>query len=150
MGILAFIIMLTGIDIGIKNRIDTAPDEDFPKPCRVFGKHIKIYKKRNRGFVFGVLEQKQNMVKYLPVLVTVFLWGKLSALGKRGSRAEKLSLAFLLAGGLGNIYDRMHRGYVVDYLHIDIKLLKKIIFNLADVFVFLGTLIYMISGKERS
>ena len=36
------------------------------------------------------------------------------------------------------------KGYVVDYFSIEFKRLKKVIFNLGDIFVFLGSLVFLI------
>ena len=36
------------------------------------------------------------------------------------------------------IVDRLKRGYVVDYFSIRFKKLKKIVFNLGDICIFLG------------
>ena len=54
----------------------------------------------------------------------------------------KLGGTLIVAGGASNVYDRIKRKYVVDYIYW--KKLKSIIFNLSDVFIFLGTIIVMI------
>ena len=51
---------------------------------------------------------------------------------------EKLALTLTLAGGVSNLYDRMKRGYVVDYFSFQWKALKKVVFNLGDLFIFAG------------
>lgn len=151
MGLLAFILLLAGIDIGIKNKVDAAAAKDFPKSCPYLGGKVKLYQRRNRGFPFGILEGHPETVKLLPAAVTGFLAGALFAGGKKEQgRGRKLSLAFLIAGALSNLFDRMKRGYVVDYLHVDIMPIRKIVFNLADVFIFIGVSIYTFLRKERS
>ncbi|MTI65693.1 MAG: signal peptidase II [Firmicutes bacterium] len=45
----------------------------------------------------------------------------------------------MLGGALGNIIDRIRLRYVIDYLHM--KFRKAPIFNIADIFIFLGSLI---------
>ena len=62
-------------------------------------------------------------------------------LKKQGSWL-KLGMSFIVAGGASNVYDRIKRKYVVDYIYW--KKLKKIIFNLADIFIVIGTFIVMI------
>ena len=49
-------------------------------------------------------------------------------------------LLFLLGGGLGNMIDRVLRGYVVDMLDIS-PLFDYPIFNLADCFVVVGAVL---------
>ena len=59
-------------------------------------------------------------------------------MGTRGRILEKLALTLTLAGGVSNLYDRMKRGYVVDYFSFQWKALKKVVFNLGDLFIFAG------------
>lgn len=48
-------------------------------------------------------------------------------------------ISFMIGGGLGNFVDRVKQGYVVDFLYFNIK--KWPVFNLADFFIFVGTII---------
>ena len=45
----------------------------------------------------------------------------------------------ILAGGVGNLIDRLFRGYVVDMF--DLEFMSYPIFNLADIFVVIGVLL---------
>ena len=63
-------------------------------------------------------------------------------MGTRGRILEKLALTLTLAGGVSNLYDRMKRGYVVDYFSIQWKKLKKVVFNLGDIFIFAGSALF--------
>ena len=54
---------------------------------------------------------------------------------------EKLAFTLVLAGGASNLFDRMTRGYVVDYFSIQWKALKKVVFNLGDIFIFAGSVL---------
>jgi lipoprotein signal peptidase len=48
---------------------------------------------------------------------------------------------FILAGGLGNLYDRIVYGYVVDFILFKIPILDHCtIYNLADAYIFFGIL----------
>ena len=61
----------------------------------------------------------------------------------------KLGLSLLAGGALSNLADHLIRGYVVDYIYVPWKFLKKIIFNLADAAVFLGVLFCALSELFR-
>jgi signal peptidase II len=51
-----------------------------------------------------------------------------------------ISLAYILAGGIGNLIDRVtNDGLVTDFLNLGIGSLRTGIFNVADVAVLLGT-----------
>jgi signal peptidase II len=50
------------------------------------------------------------------------------------SVAEQAAYALLLAGALGNLLDRMFRGYVVDFIHVT----HWPVFNVADALLVAG------------
>ena len=70
----------------------------------------------------------------------ILLW----LLQKKGHTVEKLGFSLTLAGALSNIYDRLTRHYVVDYFSINWGKLKKVIFNLGDMFIFLGGMVLLL------
>lgn len=63
-----------------------------------------------------------------------------------------ISIASVIAGGIGNLIDRIRMGYVIDYL--DVKLFNFAVFNFADICVVLGAIclivyILFIEKKEN-
>ena len=63
----------------------------------------------------------------------------------------KLSLSLILAGGAGNLIDRIARGYVIDF--IELLFMKFAIFNWADICVTAGAALLFIAllrGGEKS
>jgi len=50
------------------------------------------------------------------------------------TRAVRLGLVLILAGALGNLGDRLFRGYVVDFIHVS----HWPVFNVADICVSVG------------
>ena len=54
---------------------------------------------------------------------------------------EKFSLILIFSGGIGNLIDRVFRGFVVDYF--DFLFMKFAVFNLADVYVCTGVAMYV-------
>ena len=69
---------------------------------------------------------------------------------KKGNNIRKLSLSLIIAGSLSNIFDRFTRGYVVDYIRIKTKGADKVIFNLGDIFILLGSLIMPFGVKKKT
>lgn len=92
----------------------------------------------NYGFACNGLDKKPGLVKALHslVLIVLFLYSMLFVFFQKGRRISALALGLLLGGGMSNLYDRLKRGYVVDYLGL--PKIKKLLFNLSDLCVFLG------------
>lgn len=63
----------------------------------------------------------------------------------RPTPLNQLALLLLLAGGLGNLIDRVLRGYVVDFVHVH----RWPVFNAADVFVAVGGALLIIQMTRK-
>ncbi|MBM4206711.1 MAG: signal peptidase II [Gammaproteobacteria bacterium] len=57
------------------------------------------------------------------------------------SSLEIIALTLMLAGGVGNLIDRMLFGYVVDFMNIGVGALRTGVFNVADMAVSAGVLL---------
>lgn len=147
-GLVLFILVL---DLGIKDTIEEADSASFPKKLEGTDGRILLHKNHNDGFAFGFYRNKPELVKAVPFMMAsavggIFLW--LNA--QKGHKAEKLSFALVLGGALSNLYDRLYRGYVVDYFSIQWGRLKKVVLNLGDLFIFLGAGLLLVSEVIRS
>ena len=122
------------------------------------GKSRKICKGRillcrhhNYGAIFNRMEKCPGLVKkfcggfWLALGIAWFL-----LLRKRDNIGLKLGLSLMLGAGGSNLYDRIARGYVVDYFSFRSpwKWLNQIIFNISDFFIFLGSILAAFSGKQ--
>lgn len=60
---------------------------------------------------------------------------------------------FVMAGGIGNLIDRVLYGEVIDFMHINFGFFKTGVFNVADlylnVFALLVGLIYLVRSKKE-
>ena len=62
-----------------------------------------------------------------------------------------LSFTVIIAGAIGNLFDRISRGYVVDFLDFNISNYHWPAFNLADSYISIGFIVIMINilkGKK--
>ena len=57
---------------------------------------------------------------------------------------EEISAGIILAGILGNMFDRIFRGYVVDFLNFYIFGYDYPVFNIADTFIVTGVIILIV------
>lgn len=108
---------------------------------------------RNLGGVFGILNQG-GYAKYLflviPSLVAIVLIYILIRYTMNDART--LALSLVLAGALGNIYDRFFYGSVVDFLDFYYGRHHWPAFNVADIAVSVGigliVLLEILAGKK--
>jgi signal peptidase II len=66
-------------------------------------------------------------------------------------KLTKISLSLILAGALGNLIDRVFRGYVIDFLDLYVKKWHWPSFNVADSCVTIGAflLVFIVFFKRR-
>ena len=150
---------LAALDLGIKSVVENQEDDTFPRELPSSKGMIRLHKNHNSGFPFGFMKEKPELVKGIPLMVISAMAGALCALLQgKGKTAQKAGLAIVIGGALSNLYDRIVRGYVVDYFSIEWEPLKKVVFNLGDMFVFLGSAVIVLeqfavgvmeSGKKK-
>ena len=145
------IVCLAAVDLFIKSSIEEQEASDFPKEMKGTNGKVLLYKNHNPGFSFGYLKDHPELVQIIPLTVSSFIGGMLAGLLQRKGRlAEKLALSIALGGAISNLYDRLFRHYVVDYFSLQFGKLKKVVFNLGDVFIFLGAVILLIVELIRT
>ena len=134
------IALASGVDLALKWWIEGQKQERFPRPLEKTGGKIWLYRNHNAGFPFGFLKEHAELVRTLPLVVTSMLGGVLCCLTARKEKSlHKIALAVVIGGSLSNLYDRFVRRYVVDYFSFQFGALKKVVFNLGDMFVFAGS-----------
>lgn len=78
------------------------------------------------------------------IFLTIFVLGIIMAFMKNQSEQidnkTRLSLLFVIAGGISNLVDRIFRGSVLDF----IKIYKFPVFNIADFYVVLGWVLLVV------
>ncbi|NOX44988.1 MAG: signal peptidase II [Caldiserica bacterium] len=117
-----------------------APGESFALLPGV----LYLSRVHNTGSAFGILRGRNPL---LAVLVAAVSLGVVWALqrGVLRGRWERVGGGLVLGGALGNLLDRLIRGYVVDY--VDFRLFPA--FNLADASVVVGALLLAVGMLWR-
>ena len=98
-----------------------------------------IYRE-NTGVAFGIGTAMPILVFLLHIVLVLGITIFIIKYNKRIK--NKIPFTFILAGGLGNLIDRIFRGYVIDF--INVKSFNFPVFNIADIFVVLGCIILII------
>ena len=103
---------------------------------------FNIHKVYNYGVAFSFLENKRYLILLFSLILIYFLFN----LRKDLPKTKKYDILFgvILGGIIGNLLDRVFRGYVIDYLETFIFGISFPIFNLADICITLGIIIMVL------
>lgn len=111
-----------------------------------FNSLLKLSLIENHGGFLGVVSSLPENVRFflLNICVAFLLLGcliYLFALKKRTARYD-MPLVFVTGGGISNLLDRLlHNGGVTDFLSIGVGNHRTGIFNLADVYILIGSFV---------
>ncbi len=105
----------------------------------------------NRGAAWGMMAGAKWYLIIMPIVIVVAAIAYL-VIKKLSDPLLLWSVMLIVSGGLGNLIDRIFRGYVVDYLHA--TFIDFPVFNLADCCITIGAgllILYVILSeiKER-
>lgn len=95
----------------------------------------------NRGAAFSLLMNR----RWLFVILAVLVVSAAAIALKKGviqTKTGKWSLYLITAGAVGNVIDRIARGFVVDLF--DFRLIHFPVFNVADIFICIGAVLFFI------
>ena len=87
----------------------------------------------NTGIAFGIFSDFDGLkVVFIvvPILITFYLFSLLNNKEFQNPFSH-ISLLLIISGAIGNIIDRIFRGYVIDFIQFDIDIFPYI-FNIAD------------------
>lgn len=140
-------ILIAGVDLGMKMGIEK--HVNGKEEHSIWKKRGILRKVHNRGMMMNRLEQHPLLVQ----LASVFALGILMIcqaviLKKPGHNKEKIGMAMMTGGAISNTWDRLRRGCVVDYLAVKTrhKKLTDITFNLGDLAIFAGVIIWVLGA----
>ncbi|WP_293958051.1 signal peptidase II [uncultured Fusobacterium sp.] len=111
--------------------------------------HITYVK--NRGIAFGMFQGKLDIISIATVIAIIAIIYYLYKDRNKMPILEKIGFNFILAGAIGNMIDRVARGFVIDM--IDFRGIWAFVFNLADVWINIGVLLilleYFFDNKKK-
>lgn len=99
---------------------------------------------KNTGAAFSIFSNNTLLVIIISVIVIGFLLFYIYK-NKGNNKLENVSYAFILGGAISNLIDRLVYGYVIDFLDFEILSYDAPIFNLADTFIVIGVILFLIN-----
>lgn len=133
-----YIILITGLitlDQWTKHLTVTRLVEGQSFPLVFDFLHLTYVK--NRGVAFGMFQGKIPIISVVTIAAIIGItWYLIKCVKAKHNIFENLAYAFILAGAVGNMIDRILRGFVVDM--VDFRGIWSYVFNLADVWINIG------------
>ncbi len=125
-----------------------------PKPLLPF---VNLTLMHNEGAAFSILSEAGGWQRWFLTIVAlavsaVILWWLLRL--PPGQKMLAAALALVLGGALGNVWDRVQLGYVVDFIDVYYERWHWPAFNVADSAITIGAVLLIIdslrSHKRRN
>ena len=108
---------------------------------------ILVLKKiENKGIAFGIDGNGDFSYIFTPltIILTLAIIVYLYETSNKNSSLINMSLSLILGGALGNLFDRIFSGEVVDFIAL-FENIFPFIFNLADTFITVGMVLLLAS-----
>ncbi len=95
--------------------------------------YVRILHWKNYGAAFGIFQSLGGFFTILSTLVSLAIIYYYRQVPPQ-ERLIRLAMGLLLGGAVGNLIDRLHQGYVTDFISVG----KFPVFNIADASITLG------------
>lgn len=144
-----FVAVLSGsvllIDFLSKNKIISIFKDGIVEKIYV-NEYLDFILVFNTGISYGLFSGGGDFQKWilisLSILIIIFL---LNFIRNESTILSKLSISFIIGGALGNVLDRFIYGAVVDFISLHAKGFSWYIFNIADMFIVIGVILFILS-----
>lgn len=110
---------------------------------KVINNFFNITYVRNTGAAFSILSKHTYLLVFVSIFIITLVLYYINK-NKPKTKIEYISYSMILGGAVGNLYDRIVYGYVIDFLDFLIFGYEYPIFNLSDSFIFIGVLILIV------
>lgn len=113
------------------------------KQITIIPNFLELSYTENIGAAFGIGNNKLFLIILITTIILVLI---LKFIKEREAEIEKhilIALNIVLAGGISNLIDRICRGYVIDYIKVNLFNFPN--FNIADICITIGIFILILS-----
>lgn len=138
------VVLFTLIDQVSKYLVTNSLHKDITIIKNIF---YLIYTK-NDGAAFSILTGKRLFL----IIVTILIIAAIIYYLKKNNIKDKtniIAFSLVLGGSIGNLIDRIVRGYVVDFISVKIFNYNFPIFNIADSFICIGVFILVLTSLRK-
>lgn len=97
---------------------------------------------KNRGVAFGIFQGRLQIITIGSIAAVFAIAYYVYRYEKNSKMMTHISYALIISGALGNIIDRIFRGFVIDM--IDFRGIWPYIFNVADMYINIGVALMLI------
>ena len=97
----------------------------------------------NIGIGFGIMSTNSSVIYNLITFTIGFIILFLLYIFLISQKLEKISYSIIIGGALGNFYDRLVFNAVPDFIDIHYKNFHWFTFNVADIFITMGIIIFL-------
>ncbi len=108
---------------------------------------LNIVHFRNTGAAFGMLADQGLAGRWTLVAASLLLSVALAVMIalRKGTPAELFAYALVLGGAIGNFYERIYKGFVVDFIDVHVGRWHWPAFNVADSAICVGVAVAMLA-----
>jgi len=126
----------------------------YSLPVSLLEDFIRLQYAENRGVMLSIGASLSAGLRFWIFVVAVgfLLCGILAYVmwSREANRMQTIAWTLVVAGGLGNLIDRLTRdGVVVDYISVGFGVVRTAVFNLADTLVFAGVLLLLVHTRKK-
>tara|TARA_Y100000768_G_C23861407_1_gene625867 strand:- start:430 stop:894 length:465 start_codon:yes stop_codon:yes gene_type:complete len=112
--------------------------------------YLNIVNYKNTGFILGGFSEIDRDIFVIVNIILFFVVSHYLIKIYSKNKNLFLSISLLLGGAFGNLYDRIFNYGVTDFLDFHYKNIHWPAFNLADLFITSGIIIFIIKSLKES
>ncbi len=114
----------------------------------IINNFLKLIYIKNTGAAFGILSG--NIILLITITIFFIYYIVKELKNKSNKKLSIISYILILSGAIGNLIDRVFRGYVVDFISFTIFGREMAVFNIADSYITIGVILLLISMLKEN
>ncbi len=120
-------------------KIVLSQDLLYNENLKIWNGILSFTKTYNTGAAFGMLKDNAILLAVFSIIVIISISVYLIKCYKSINEINSIAWGLILGGTLGNVFDRLIHGYVIDF--IKLEFINFPIFNIADLCINIGSII---------